>query len=109
MQALPPSCPPLPDLPPLFWAEVTKQVAYWQEFFAQAAPGDAPPDEMRKVCIARIKTRLKRLYAGRERRSQHLRAGPIRRLPHGNRIAQLATSALVPYSQLKPQLNGSAR
>jgi hypothetical protein len=65
MQALPLSCPPLPDLPPLFWAEVTKQVAHWQEFFAQAAPGDAPPDEMRKVCIARIKTRLKRLYAGK--------------------------------------------
>ena len=44
MHALPPSCPPLPDLPPLFWNEVAKQVAYWQEFFAQAAPGDAKSD-----------------------------------------------------------------
>ena len=65
MHALPTSCPPLPDLPPLFWTEVAKQVAYWQEFFAQAAPGDANPAEMRKVCLARIKTRLKRLYAGK--------------------------------------------
>jgi len=65
MQALPQSCPPLPDLPPLFWNEVAKQVAYWQEFFAQAAPGDAPADTMRKVCITRIRTRLKRVYAGK--------------------------------------------
>ena len=72
MQSLPPSCPPLPDLPPLFWTEVAKQVAYWQEFFAQAAPGDAPPDEMRKVCITRIKTRLKRLYAGKKNAGRSL-------------------------------------
>ena len=65
MQALPPSCPPLPDLPPLFWNEVAKQVAYWQEFFAEASPGDANPAEMRKVCLTRIKTHLKRLYAGK--------------------------------------------
>jgi hypothetical protein len=65
MQALPPSCPPLPDLPPLFWNEVAKQVAYWQEAFAQAAPGDADPAKMRKICIARIKTRLKRINAGK--------------------------------------------
>ena len=64
MQA-PPSCPPLPELPLLFWTEVAKQVAYWQEFFAQAAPGKAPPDEMREVCITRIKTRLKRVCAGK--------------------------------------------
>ena len=65
MQSLPPSCPPLPDLPPLFWTRVAEQVAYWQEFFAQAAPGDARPAEMRKVCISRIKTRLKRINAGK--------------------------------------------
>jgi hypothetical protein len=72
MQALPPSCPPLPDLPPLFWNEVTKQVAYWQEFFATAAPGAAAPDEMRKVCISRIKTRLKRVYAGKQNAGRSL-------------------------------------
>jgi len=66
MQALPPSCPPLPDLPPLFWTEVAKQVAYWQGFFAHADPGDADPGAMRKICIARIKTRLKRIYAGKQ-------------------------------------------
>jgi hypothetical protein len=65
MQALPPSCPPLPDLPPLFWGEVAKQIPHWQEFFAKAAPGEVFPEEMRKTCVARIKTRLKRLYAGK--------------------------------------------
>ncbi len=63
MQALPPSCPKLPDLPPLFWTEVAKEIAHWQELFANAAPGEASPDEMRKLCIARIKTRLKRIHA----------------------------------------------
>ena len=72
MQALPPSCPALPDLPPLFWNEVTKQVPYWQEFFATAAPGDAPPDEMRQACISRIKTRLKRVYAGKKNAGRSL-------------------------------------
>ncbi|MCX6914807.1 MAG: hypothetical protein NT167_17450 [Verrucomicrobia bacterium] len=72
MQSLPPSCPPLPDLPPLFWNEVAEQVAYWQEFFAQAAPGDARPDEMRKICITRIKTRLKHLYAGKKNAGRSL-------------------------------------
>jgi len=65
MQALPPSCPPLPELPPLFWNEVTKQIPHWQEFFARAAPGEADPGVVRKICIARIKTRLKRIYAGK--------------------------------------------
>jgi hypothetical protein len=65
MQALPPSCPPLPELPPLFWNRVAEQVAYWQDFFAHSAPGDAPPAEMREECIACIKKRLKRLYAGK--------------------------------------------
>ena len=65
MQALPPSCPPLPDLPPLFWKRVAEQVAYWQDFFAHSAPDDAPANEMRKLCIARIKTRLKRINAGK--------------------------------------------
>jgi hypothetical protein len=65
VQALPPSCPPLPDLPPLFWTRVAERVAYWQEFFAHSDPDDAPAGEMRKVCIARIKTRLKRFYANK--------------------------------------------
>ena len=65
MQALPPSCPALPDLPPLFWTRVNEQIAYWQDFFAHATPDDAPPDAMRKICIARIKTRLKRIDAGK--------------------------------------------
>ena len=64
MQALPPSCPPLPDLPPLFWNEVNEQIPHWQESFAQA-PGEASPAEMREICVARIKTRLKRVYAGK--------------------------------------------
>jgi len=72
MHALPPSCPSLPDLPPLFWTEVAKQVAHWQEFFAQAAPGDAPAAEMRKICIARINTRLKRIYAGKKNAGRSL-------------------------------------
>ena len=66
MRALPPSCPPLPDLPPLFWNEVAKQIEHWQEFFAKSDPSEAPVGEMRKVCIARIKTRLKRIYAGKQ-------------------------------------------
>jgi hypothetical protein len=66
MQALPPSCPPLPDLPPLFWGEVNKQIPHWQEFFVNAPSGEALPDEMRKICVARIKTRLKRVYAGKK-------------------------------------------
>jgi hypothetical protein len=65
MQALPQSCPPLPELPPLFWGRVTEQIAYWQDFFVRTAPDDAPANEMRKVCIARIKTRLKRLDTGK--------------------------------------------
>jgi hypothetical protein len=63
MRDLPPSCPPLPDLPPLFWNRVNERIEYWQDWFAQP---DAPPvEEMRKICIARIKTRLKRIYAGK--------------------------------------------
>ena len=65
MSALPQSCPPLPDLPPLFWNEVAKQIPRWQEFFATAPPGEADPVKIRKQCIARIKTRLNRLYAGK--------------------------------------------
>jgi hypothetical protein len=65
MQSLPPSCPPLPELPPLFWTRVAEQGAYWQDFFARSDPKDAPSAEMRGVCIARIKTRLKRIYAGK--------------------------------------------
>jgi hypothetical protein len=72
MQALPPSCPPLPDLPPIFWGRVTEQVAYWQDFFARSAPQDAPADEMRKVCVARIKIRLKLIYAGKKNAGRSL-------------------------------------
>jgi len=65
MPALPPSCPPLPDLPPLFWNRVAERIPYWQNYFAQAEPKPPPLEEMRKICIARIKTRLKRVYAGK--------------------------------------------
>ena len=72
MQALPTSCPPLPELPPLFWNEVAEQVPYWQEFFAHSDPHDASIAEMRDVCIARIKTRLKRIYAGKKNAGRSL-------------------------------------
>jgi hypothetical protein len=63
MHALPPSCPELPDLPPLFWNRVNERLEYWQKCFAQ--PDPPPVEEMRKVCIARIRTRLKRIYKGK--------------------------------------------
>jgi hypothetical protein len=63
MLPLPSSCPKLPDLPPLFWNRVSERLEYWQNCFAQP---DAPPvDQMRKMCIARIKTRLRRIEAGK--------------------------------------------
>jgi hypothetical protein len=65
MQALPPSCPPLPDLPPLFWTRVAERVAYWQSYCAQSDPAPAPIGALREVCISRIKTRLKRINAGK--------------------------------------------
>ena len=65
MQPLPQSCPPLPELPPLFWGRVTEQIAYWQDFFARATRDDAPAKEMREECIACIKKRLKRLASGK--------------------------------------------
>ena len=65
MKALPPSCPPLPDLPPLFWGRVVERIAYWQNYYAQQDPAPAPIETMRKICISRIKTRLKRIYAGK--------------------------------------------
>jgi hypothetical protein len=65
MKSLPPSCPPLPDLPPLFWNRVAERIAYWQNLYAQPDPDPPPLDAMRKACIARIKTRLKRIYAGK--------------------------------------------
>ena len=62
MHALPPSCPPLPDFPPLFWNRVNEQIVFWQEAFSHPyEPGDYTPDQMRKICVARIKTRLKRI------------------------------------------------
>jgi len=72
MRALPQSCPPLPDLPPLFWKRVAERVAHWQQFFADAAPGEADPDEIRKICIARIKTRLNSIYAGKKNAGRSL-------------------------------------
>jgi hypothetical protein len=63
MQPLPPSCPELPDLPPLFWNRVAERIGYWQNCFAQPDPPSV--EEMRDICIARIKTRLKRIYAGK--------------------------------------------
>ena len=65
MQALPPSCPPLPELPPLFWNRVTERIAYWQSYYAQKDPEPVPIDQMRKICFARIKTRLKRIDNGK--------------------------------------------
>ena len=65
MQALPPQCPPLPELPSLFWSRVSDRIAYWQSFYAESDPNSAPIREMRKICIARIKTRLKRIEAGK--------------------------------------------
>jgi hypothetical protein len=63
MERLPPSCPELPELPPLFWNRVNERIEYWQTCFAQP---DAPDvEQMRKICLARIKTRLKRIYAGK--------------------------------------------
>lgn len=62
MHGLPPSCPPLPEMPPLFWNRVHEQVAFWQGVMAQPQqPGDYTPEQMRKMCLARIKTRLKRI------------------------------------------------
>jgi hypothetical protein len=64
MHALPPSCPPIPDFPPLFWNRVNEQIVFWQEVFSHPyEPGDYTPDQMRKLCVARIKTRLKRIAA----------------------------------------------
>lgn len=72
MQALPPSCPPLPELPPLFWNRVNERISYWQEFYAQAKPEHAPVDEMREFCIANINKRLKRIYAGKKNAGRSL-------------------------------------
>ena len=65
MPALPLSCPPLPELPPIFWNRVTEQLDYWQKVCAEAASDPPCIEEMRKVCIARIKTRLRRLETGK--------------------------------------------
>ncbi len=65
MQALPPSCPPLPDLSPLFWSRVAERVAFWQSYCAQSDPAPPPIDALREECLARIKTRLKRINAGK--------------------------------------------
>lgn len=63
MQVLPPSCPPLPGLPPLFWTRVAERIACWQDFYAKPDSSQASFDPMRESCIARIITRLKRFYA----------------------------------------------
>ena len=41
------------------------------ELLRTAAPG-MPSEEMRKICIARIKTRLKRIYAGKKNAGRSL-------------------------------------
>jgi hypothetical protein len=85
MDALPPTCPPLPEFPPLFWSRVYEQIAYWQDVFAQPQqPGDAFPDQLRKLCVARIKTRLNRtkMDADKQMGSALLCILPRRRLPH---------------------------
>ena len=66
MSAVPPSCPPLPDLPPIFWRRVAQRIAYWQRFHAESKDKHAPIATMRKQCIARIKTRLKRIDSGKD-------------------------------------------
>ncbi len=53
----------MPELPPLFWDEVNQQIPHWQEVFANAKPGELCADEMRGICITRIKIRLRRVYA----------------------------------------------
>ena len=54
MHALPPSCPPIRDFPPLFWNRVNEQIVFWQEAFSHPyQPGDHTPDQMRKLCVAR--------------------------------------------------------
>jgi len=65
MRALLQACPPLPDLPPLFWNRVAERIAYWQSYCAQSKPAPAPIEALRKECISRIKTRLKRIDAGK--------------------------------------------
>ena len=64
MNLLPMDCPPLPELPPLFWNHVAEQIPYWQNVISKPE-SDYPIERMRKDCIARIKTRLKRLSAGK--------------------------------------------
>ncbi len=66
MHALPPSCPPLEDYPPLFWNRVNEQVAYWQNFFATTPAEEAPLEEIRAECLKCIHTRIKRINAGRK-------------------------------------------
>jgi hypothetical protein len=72
MHVLPPSCPPLPELPPLFWNRVNEQLAYWQNYFREAKPDDAPIQEMREFCITSINKRLKRIYAGKKNAGRSL-------------------------------------
>ena len=63
MHQLPPSCPELPDFPPVFWNQVSERIGYGQGVFAE--PNPPPVEQMRKMCFARIKTRLKRIHAGK--------------------------------------------
>jgi hypothetical protein len=70
MLPLPPSCPELPELPPLFWNEVNDRIGYWQGVFAE--PNPPPIEAMRKACIARIKTRLKNIYARKKNAGRSL-------------------------------------
>ena len=65
MQALPPSCPPLPDLSPLFWSRVAERVAFWQGYFAQSDPAAPPIDALRESASPASRPRLKRIEAGK--------------------------------------------
>jgi hypothetical protein len=72
MHALPSSCPPLPELPPLFWNRVTERMTYWQTYFAEPKPDNPPISEMREFCITSINRCLKRIRAGRKNAGRSL-------------------------------------
>ncbi len=62
MPELPPSCPDLPDLPPLFWNRVNERIEYWQSRLTE--PDPPPVEALRDECISSIHKRLKRIARG---------------------------------------------
>ena len=66
MQPLRELCPPLPELPPLFWNRVSERISYWHSFYLDKSERPPPLEEMRQVCIQSIKKRLKNIYAGKK-------------------------------------------